>query len=37
MRHLYVVTHAQSQHHLDDVVGGWHDSDLSEHGRCKRH
>jgi len=35
MRHLYVLTHAQSQHHLDGVVGGWHDSDLSEHGRVQ--
>lgn len=33
MRHIYVVTHAQAQHHLDDVVGGWHDSDLSPLGR----
>jgi probable phosphoglycerate mutase len=35
MRHLYVVTHAQSQHHLEGVVGGWYDSELSEHGRVQ--
>jgi len=35
MRNVYVVTHAQSQHHLDGVVGGWHDSDLSDHGRVQ--
>jgi probable phosphoglycerate mutase len=35
MRNLYVVTHAQSQHHLEGVVGGWFDSDLSEHGRVQ--
>ncbi len=33
MRHLYVVTHAQSQHHLEGLVGGWHDSDLSQQGQ----
>ncbi len=35
MRHLYVVTHAQSQHHVGGVVGGWHDSDLSDHGQVQ--
>ncbi len=35
MRHLYVVTHAQSQHHLEGVVGGWHDSDLSDQGQVQ--
>ncbi len=35
MRHVYVVTHAQAQHHLDGVVGGWHDSDLSPVGRIQ--
>jgi probable phosphoglycerate mutase len=35
MRDLYVVTHAQSQHHLDGVVGGWHDSELSALGRVQ--
>lgn len=33
MRHLYVVTHAESEHHLAGVVGGWNDSDLSGRGR----
>lgn len=32
MRHIYVVTHTQSQHHLDGLVGGWYDSELSAHG-----
>jgi probable phosphoglycerate mutase len=35
MRNLYVVTHTQSQHHLEGVVVGWFDSDLSEHGRVQ--
>lgn len=35
MRHLYVVTHAQSQHHVAGLVGGWYDSDLSEHGQVQ--
>ena len=33
MKNLYVVTHAQSQHHIDRVVGGWYDSPLTELGR----
>ncbi len=35
MRHLYVVTHPQSQHHLEGVGSGWHDSDLSELGQVQ--
>lgn len=35
MRRLYVVTHAQAQHHLEGLVGGWYDSDLSEHGHVQ--
>ena len=33
MKNLYIVTHAQSQHHIDRVVGGWFDSPLTELGR----
>ncbi|MEU4196625.1 histidine phosphatase family protein [Kribbella sp. NPDC026611] len=33
MRTLYLVTHPEAQHHVDDVVGGWHDSALTERGR----
>ena len=32
MKHLYVVTHAQSQHHVDGLVGGWYDSPLTTLG-----
>ena len=32
MRHIYLVTHPEAQHHVDGVVGGWHDSDLSARG-----
>ena len=32
MKHLYVVTHAQATHHIDRLVGGWHDSELTELG-----
>src|SRR5699024_1708890 len=28
----YVVTHPQSQHHVDGLVGGWFDSELSALG-----
>lgn len=33
MRTVYVVTHPEATHHLDHLVGGWFDSDLSEQGR----
>lgn len=33
MRTLYVVTHSEATHHLEDVVGGWHDSTLTETGQ----
>lgn len=32
MRHVYLVTHAEAQHHVDDIVGGWHDSALTARG-----
>ncbi len=32
MRHLYLVTHPEAQHHVDGLVGGWHDSDLTPRG-----
>jgi len=32
MRTLYVVTHPQATHHVEDVVGGWHDSQLTPTG-----
>ena len=35
MKQIIVVTHAQSQHHLDHVVGGWHDSSLSKLGELQ--
>ena len=31
-RTLYVVTHPQSQHHVDGLVGWWFDSELSALG-----
>src|SRR5699024_3118122 len=33
MRMIYVVTHPEAQHHVDRVVGGWHDSPLTDAGR----
>lgn len=33
MKNLYVVAHAQSQHHIDRLVGGWYDTGLTELGR----
>ncbi|TDW60748.1 histidine phosphatase family protein [Kribbella pratensis] len=32
MRHIYLVTHPEAQHHVDDLVGGWHDSVLTARG-----
>ncbi|MEU2673054.1 histidine phosphatase family protein [Streptomyces sp. NPDC007164] len=32
MRTLYVVTHPEATHHVDGVVGGWHDSQLTPTG-----
>jgi probable phosphoglycerate mutase len=32
-RNVFVVTHAQSEHHVRGVVGGWHDSELTALGR----
>ncbi len=32
MKNVYVITHPESQHHVDDLVGGWFDSDLTERG-----
>ncbi|MEV0618297.1 histidine phosphatase family protein [Nonomuraea sp. NPDC050404] len=32
MRTLYVVTHPEATHHVEKVVGGWHDSALTPAG-----
>ncbi|MFD0629470.1 histidine phosphatase family protein [Streptomyces sanglieri] len=32
MRTLYVVTHPEATHHVEGVVGGWHDSQLTPAG-----
>ncbi|WP_030572221.1 histidine phosphatase family protein [Streptomyces aureocirculatus] len=33
MRTLHVVTHPEATHHVEKVVGGWHDSELTPAGR----
>ena len=33
MRSLYVVTHPEATHHIERVVGGWHDSVLTSAGK----
>lgn len=33
MRTLHVITHPEATHHVEKVVGGWHDSDLTPAGR----
>lgn len=32
MRTVYVVTHPEATHHVEEVVGGWHDSELTSAG-----
>ncbi len=32
MRQIYVVAHAEATHHVDKIVGGWHDSGLTPAG-----
>ena len=32
MRTVYVVTHPEATHHVDGLVGGWFDSDLTDKG-----
>ena len=32
MRTVFVVTHPEATHHVDGVVGGWHDSVLTANG-----
>ncbi len=32
MRHIYLVTHPEAQHHVDGLVGGWYDSELTARG-----
>jgi len=33
MRNIYVVTHTQSEHHIDGLVGGWYDTGLTNFGQ----
>jgi 2,3-bisphosphoglycerate-dependent phosphoglycerate mutase len=33
VKHLYVVTHTQSRHHVEGLVGGWYDSELTDLGQ----
>ena len=32
MKTIYVVSHTESEHHLNDLVGGWYDSVLTKKG-----
>ncbi|ALG10179.1 histidine phosphatase family protein [Kibdelosporangium phytohabitans] len=36
-RTIHVVTHPQATHHLDGLVGGWHDSELTPAGLRDAH
>lgn len=35
MRNIYVVTHAQSVHHIEGLGGGWYDTGLTEKGHSQ--
>ena len=35
MRNIYVITHAQSIHHIEDLGGGWYDTSLTEKGKVQ--
>ncbi len=35
MERLFLVTHAEATHHLEDRVGGWYDSDLTATGHAQ--
>jgi probable phosphoglycerate mutase len=35
MRYVYLVTHPEAQHHVDGLVGGWYDSELTVRGRLQ--
>ena len=32
MRNIYVLAHPEATHHVDGLVGGWHDSQLTAAG-----
>ncbi|MFD6857074.1 histidine phosphatase family protein [Rhodococcus sp. NPDC060090] len=32
MKRVYVVTHTEAMHHVEGLVGGWHDSELTARG-----
>lgn len=33
LRNIYIVAHPEASHHTEGLVGGWYDSELTEHGR----
>ncbi len=35
MKSIIVITHAESQHHVEGKVGGWYDTGLTEFGRSQ--
>jgi probable phosphoglycerate mutase len=35
MKNIYVVTHAESVHHVEGKVGGWYDTGLTERGKVQ--
>jgi len=33
MKNIFVITHTESVHHVEQMVGGWYDTGLTEHGK----
>ncbi|CAM3657971.1 hypothetical protein MALU111345_16490 [Marinicrinis lubricantis] len=33
MRKIYIIQHCQSEHHINNMSGGWTDAPLTELGR----
>jgi len=33
MKNIYIVRHTEAEHHIQNLLGGWHDSSLTEKGK----
>ncbi len=34
IKEFYIVTHTEATHHIQGIVGGWYDSELTENGKA---
>jgi len=35
MKEIFIVTHTEATHHVDAMVGGWYDSELTDQGKAQ--